>query len=262
MAAKRTGGWTNWLGYLLVGVGAVLGVTLAGLVAVVAFGSRHGTEICLETLERRSYSYYEAPLLGIQLTGAKYLELPDPLAELFLSEGFFVEPPAQKKSWRLVESYFSAAEGPETDAKILTRYLDAHDASHEQPWLAWSKQNLPLAHTLWNAVAALARRDLYLHIPELMDLSHGGGTTAEREQRIQAFLAARLTEAAATESDAQTAAQLREEAEQWKLGKAVAQRKPQPQKSPAEADAEPIEVDTGVKPPAKPAAGKKPGGKS
>ena len=259
MAAKRSGGWTNRLGYLLVSVGAVLGVSLAALVAVVAFGSRHGTEICLETLQRRSYSYYEAPILGIQLTGAKYLEVPDPLAELFLSEGFFVEPPANKKRWRLVESYFSAAEGPETDAKILTRYLDAHDASRDLPWLAWSKQNLPLAHVLWNAVATLAQYDLYLHIPELMDLSHGGGTVAEREQRIEAFLAEQLTAAAAVAGDPQTAEKLRTLAAEWKLGTAVAQPKPQPKKSPAEAEADPIEVDTGAKPAAAP--GKKPGGK-
>ena len=61
-------GWVPIVGWTIVGL---LGATLLVFVVTVLFGAVHGVEFCPQTFERRSYSYYELPLVHIQMTGER-----------------------------------------------------------------------------------------------------------------------------------------------------------------------------------------------
>src|SRR5262245_44901240 len=64
--------WMTIVGWSILGA---LGATLLVFLATVTFGAVHGTEFCPQTFERRSYSYYELPLVHIQMTGERHEDL-------------------------------------------------------------------------------------------------------------------------------------------------------------------------------------------
>src|SRR3954470_10601735 len=64
--------WPQWLPAAGWSVLGVLGAALLVFLATVTFGGVHGIEFCPQTFERRSYSYYELPLLHIQMTGERH----------------------------------------------------------------------------------------------------------------------------------------------------------------------------------------------
>ena len=81
---------------------SLLGAVLAAFVLTVTFGAVHGTEFCPQTFERRSYSYYELPLVGIQVTGEKHEDLTGDTEACITSNKFITPPPGGKKEWHVL----------------------------------------------------------------------------------------------------------------------------------------------------------------
>jgi len=71
-AARRP--WPKGVVYALWGILGILAATLLVFMLTLWFGGVHGTEFSPQTFERRSYSFYELPLVGVQVTAIHHVE--------------------------------------------------------------------------------------------------------------------------------------------------------------------------------------------
>src|SRR5262245_49518787 len=94
--------WPRWVaiaGWSFLGI---LGVTLLVFIATVLFGAVHGTEFCPQTFERRSYSYYELPVVRVQITGEKHEDLTGATEQHVTSEKHITPLTLTKKDWHVL----------------------------------------------------------------------------------------------------------------------------------------------------------------
>jgi hypothetical protein len=183
--------WPRWLPILGWSILAVLGATLFVFLATVTFGAVHGTEFCPQTFERRSYSYYELPLVHIQMTGERHEDLTGD-TEKHITSNKYVTPGSGKRDWHvLIGSRGTRLRRP-GDAGILLQYLDAEESSNVYRWVRWSEQNNNLAKVLWPAVQRIALRDMYIFVPELFDLAKSTDDATALQQQLDKFVAGKL----------------------------------------------------------------------
>src|SRR5258705_13252513 len=166
--ARRWPKWLPVLGWSLLGL---LGATLLVFIVTVTFGAVHGTEFCPQTFERRSYSYYELPIVRIQVAGERHEDLTGDTEKSVTTQKYISPPASGKQDWHvLVGSRGTRLRRP-GDAGILLQYLDATDSDNYHRWLEWSNDHKPLAQVFWPAVQQLAIHELYVYVPDLFDLA-------------------------------------------------------------------------------------------
>jgi hypothetical protein len=197
-ARRRLPKWVPIVGWSVLGV---LAVTFGIVLLTITFGAVHGVEFSPQTFERRSYSFYELPLLGIQVTATRHEDLTG-AAEGYLTMKKHVTPAAAaKQEWHIILGSRGTKLQRKGDAGILIRYLDATDAEEDLRWVKWSEEHPKLADVLWPAVQRLASRELYVFVPDLFDLAKQHDDPAVLQPAIDRlaadkllFLARRLTE--------------------------------------------------------------------
>jgi len=179
---------------------AIAGWSVLGLLAAVfgvylltvTLGAVHGVEFCPQTFERRSYSFYELPVIGIQVTGVRREDLPT-AAETFLATAKLLPTPAGKqRDWHIVVGSRGLRLARKGDANILLQYLEAREANQEHRWVKWSEDHPELAKIFWPAVQRLAIEELYVFVPDLFDLTKLASDPAEFRKQVDRQLAARL----------------------------------------------------------------------
>jgi hypothetical protein len=193
--------WPKWLpivGWTLLGV---LATTLLVFIATMTFGAVHGTEFCPQTFERRSYSYYELPIIRVQVTGERHEDLTGDTEACVTSNNFIPPAAGGKQDWHvLVGSRGTRLRRP-GDAGILVQYLDATESDNAHRWVQWSNKNKPLAQLLWPAVQRLAVHDLYLYVPDLFDLAKTVDDAVKLKQELNHLVAEKLLLLARRHSD-------------------------------------------------------------
>lgn len=187
----------------------MVGLLLIGLVLTVmavvfstfVLGRVNGEEFSPDNFTRRTFSYFEVPLLGLQVSPIYRNDRTNSL-ESFLTTGKLVKEiktTDDQRRWDLVV----AARGSDSqdqqmlgqgDARILCSYLDAEGPKKDSIWLDWSKQHPALAKLLWSTVAKLARQELYPFIPELFDAARSTTDPAALRQRMDELLSQRYHE--------------------------------------------------------------------
>jgi len=176
---------------ILVGVIGVLVVLLLFAAPFLRYGSVTGEEFSPDRFRRRSYHYWEIPLLHVQVTPLKKQNETNEL-ETYLTQKKLIRPAnSPQERWDVVTMRRADIPAPPGDAEILCRYLDMADEDGGLVWLQWSKENPKLAKVFWPAVAEAARREAYVVIPELFHRAETASDAAELERQIAQFLAAR-----------------------------------------------------------------------
>jgi len=188
-ARRRLPKWLPIVGWSLLGL---LGATLAVFVLTVTFGAVHGTEFCPQTFQRRSYSLYELPLIGIQVTGIRREDLSQ-ATELFITSHKYITLPAAgaKEDWHIIAGSRGVRQS-KGDAGILMKYLDATDSADYHRWVKWSEEHPKLAPVLWPAVQRLAQHELYVFVPDLFDLAKSIEDPVKLRQELDRIVAAKL----------------------------------------------------------------------
>jgi hypothetical protein len=166
-------GLTILLLSLLVGVPLVL-------IACAVFGRVEGVEFCPQDFSRRQFSYYEIPLVGIQVTAVYRTVQVRPVEKALLAERWISIQPPQR--WDLIRGIRARRVVDPGDASILTRYLDALDPRGSHQWLGWSQDHPPLAQQLWPRVAEVARAGFYELVPDLMRAASRVSPETDHEQ--------------------------------------------------------------------------------
>jgi len=181
--------WVSISGWSLLVILAATGLAYS---LTRTFGAVEGVEFCPQTFERRSYSFYEVPVLGIMLTAKVYDDLTS-VAETTLTSQKFVTPPAGgRQDWHLVVGSRGTKLLRKGDASVLVGYLDMKDGQNHHRWIKWSEDHTQLAKILWPAVQRLAIHQLYVFVPELFELAKNNDDPVQFQQQLDREVAQRL----------------------------------------------------------------------
>ena len=176
--------WPKWL--------PIVGWTALGLLAAVlvmwmitvSLGAVHGIEFSPHTFERRSYSFYEVPLIGYQVTAIEHEDVSKPTETILGTNKFVVPPPGGQQDWHIVIGTRWPKSRRRGDASILMQYFDAQDGASDYRWSKWSEDNPKLAKVFWPAVQRLAVHELYVFMPDLFDLAKRYDDPAQLKQAL------------------------------------------------------------------------------
>jgi len=169
---KRSGG------YWLLAILAIPGIGLVILLSTILFGQHGGEEFCPDTFSRRTFFYFQIPLVGIQVTPIFRDDTTNSLENYLVANNFIKTAATQPPRWDLVRAIGSGSGQVRGDADVLCNYLDTTDADGNLFWQTWSDKHGESAKRLWPLVAELARQQLYILVPELFELA-----SAERDPK-------------------------------------------------------------------------------
>lgn len=188
---SRRSPWRVLLGLLL-----LLIVVPLALMITLSYGEVSGEEFSPDSLDRRTFTYYELPIVRIQVS-AVYRTATTNNLERALAARYFVT--AADPRWDLVRIRSRTIGAQRGDAALLCNYLDIAAEGGTLVWQTWTEKRPELAKELWPVVIELARRKQYILIPELMRLASSRGDAssdpakdaAQLKQEIAAFVADR-----------------------------------------------------------------------
>jgi hypothetical protein len=185
--------WPRWVPITFWIFLAALALVLFVFLMTITLGGVHGMEFSPQTFERRSYSHYELPLIGVQVTAEKRDDLTT-IAETFLTTNKYITPPPKgaKEIWHTVVGSHGTRRLRRGDANILMQYLDAQDAKTTHRWVKWSEDHPQLAKVFWPAVQKLAIRELYVFLPDLFELTKAHSDPVALKSALDAELVKRL----------------------------------------------------------------------
>lgn len=167
--------------------------------STIQMGVISGEEFSPTTFKRRSFTYYEIPLIGIQVSPIWHKDQSSDLERFLVSDSLV---PAAKGAdpkgvrWDLVYARRGEVVSHRGDAQILCNYFDARDRNEEETWLTWTKKHQELASILWPVIRDLANQELYIFIPQLMEIAERTPSTSQFSDLISQTLTTRLLELA------------------------------------------------------------------
>lgn len=185
------GRWPRWLpvaGWTVLGL---LAAALLVFMATITFGAVHGVEFCPQTFERRSYSYYEIPLIHWQVTGELHEDVTGG-TELSVTSKNYIKPPSGEPDWHVLVGSLGTRGRRAGDAGILMHYLDATEVGSSLRWENWTEMHAEQAKVLWPAVQQLAIAERYVYVPDVFELAKSISDPAELKGAIDRLLADKL----------------------------------------------------------------------
>jgi hypothetical protein len=186
-------GQRRWVGRLGLGIAGVLGVLFIIFIATIAFGVVSGEEFSPGTFARRSFIYYEIPLIGLQITPIGRDDETNTLESYLCAQKLVPVNKSTKPRWDLVYAQRSGMEVFQGDAAILCAYLDAEDKEGDLYWKTWTENHPKLAKTLWPAVARVASQQLYIFTPEMFQLAKAANDPDSFSRELDRMLAGKYT---------------------------------------------------------------------
>jgi hypothetical protein len=184
--------WPKWLKYT---GWTLLGLVVAGLVvtfATVQFGGVHGVELNPHSFARRSYSFYEVPIIRWQVRGIRRDDVASVVVDFLEQQKYLPATKAAPDVWHIVVGTRGMRPPTLGDADILVRYLETTTAENNHQWVEWSEKNPKLAAPLWKAVSRLAQDELYIYIPALFEQAAAATDLVQFQKQLDTELSARL----------------------------------------------------------------------
>lgn len=153
----------------LIIVCGILAILLVSSIVLVK-GSVSGTEFSPSHFQTRDFSFYEIPYLNLQITPISRSNTTSAVASHLRTSAYIKTPRGKPPAdWQLV----TIARGPTSTpavASLLVQALDLKNGT-DPFWIGWNKDHPNRAATLWPVVQKLAGRELYILIPELLELA-------------------------------------------------------------------------------------------
>ncbi|MCO8121726.1 hypothetical protein NHH03_08260 [Stieleria sp. TO1_6] len=167
---------------------------MAGVILVK--GHVTGSEFAPSHFQTRDFSFYEIPFLHLQITPIRRNVATDPTARQIRGASLITVPRGKPPTtWHLVELWRGPT-GTPAIAGLLTAELGL-EGSQGLFWKQWNQQFPARASVLWPVVQRLAQRELYLLVPELLQLARsqrGGDDATELAAAIDAWLIEQYSE--------------------------------------------------------------------
>ncbi|OYP34934.1 hypothetical protein CGZ80_12960 [Rhodopirellula sp. MGV] len=154
----------------MVVIASIFAVVLVG--GVVLFkGNVTGVEFAPSHFQTREFSFYEIPLLHVQISPIRRSVVQDPVSKQLLADSLISFPRGQKpKQWHLVWIRRGPTMTPAI-ASLLIQSLSVFDRGGVAFWVDWNKSHPQRAAVLWPQIQKLATRELYVLVPPLLELA-------------------------------------------------------------------------------------------
>jgi hypothetical protein len=158
-------------------------------------GQTSGIEFSPDDFSRRSFSYNQTPLLKWVIRKKTFADRTTDLEKHLTLDGFVPTVVNRTKTWHLIKDSGSNAKfaSDQCDARFLTNYLDLTNDDGDDYWTIWTADFPKSAKIFWPRVADFARDEMYLKIPDVMQLAMD--ITSDKPGRFEAALNQLLSEA-------------------------------------------------------------------
>ncbi len=178
-----------WGRFLCTIAGLFIGAILL-FFTVWIFGHVRGEEFSPDTFEVRSFSYYRIPLTEIQVKAVRHHTFGSALRDHLIRKNLLPKSANDTPRWDLVyRQNLWSREAILGDAQFLVDFLPDFRDGWDDEWLTWTQDHPDLAAILWPAVAELARTNLYIFVPDLLELAEVAEQPDDLERQIDQTLA-------------------------------------------------------------------------
>lgn len=154
---------------------ASLFVLLVFLLIALVTGNRSGEEFSPDDFSRRSYTYNKDPIFGFIISGIKYTSSSTKIDKQLVMDGLIKPTNVKNKTWMLLRDSRSMLTNnrlpQDCDARFLTNYLDKTNEDYDNFWMIWNAEYPKTAKVFWPVIAKMAREDMYIKIPDVMDFA-------------------------------------------------------------------------------------------
>lgn len=160
----------SWTIRVLLGLIIVLIFGSFGFLVLLSMGFVQGEEFSPDDFSRRRFEYLRLPVLNWVLRNIEYRDLTTDFEKSLGPDGWITTTPAT--TWHLYRE-FRDPESADCDARFLVGMLTikSEGDEYEHFWEEWNNQYPELAKPFWPLVARLARDEMYLAVPEFMQLA-------------------------------------------------------------------------------------------
>jgi hypothetical protein len=181
---SRSAGAPVWLKvtFGILGVVVLMGVLY---LATLIFGSIGGEEFSPQTFQRRTFSFFQIPLVQLKISGIDRVTVTGAV-ENHLINNKLIPTTNDPEKWDLVRLTKATSIQAVEDPQVLVHYLTAEDGGGGLVWLKWSEAHPEGAQALWPVVAELARQGLYTNLPTFFELARRVEDPQELQRRIAA----------------------------------------------------------------------------
>lgn len=166
---------------------------IATVVTVVVFfvivrtqGYVAGSEFSPTRFQQREFSFYEIPLLHIQITPIQRSGSTPAAATYVRQTGLIPRLKKTEEDWHLVSISRGLGSEKPRDPKLLMDQLEL--GGNDEYWRTWSKNKPEHAKILWPLIQKLSIRELYLLMPSLFETAQIEQSAAELQASLDAQL--------------------------------------------------------------------------
>lgn len=150
---------------------ALIATVVIGLVMFLVIriqGHVSGEEFSPIDFQQRRFSFYEIPLIHVQITPIRRVGTTTDTARYLRRHSLLATPPRTAATWHLVRIGRRVVRSTAGDAELLTEQLSFR-RDGEPHWKRWSEEHPDRAQVFWPVIQKLAVRELYILMPELFE---------------------------------------------------------------------------------------------
>ena len=163
----------------------ILGFVIFILIRIQGFVS--GDEFSPTHFQQRNFTFYEIPLIHVQITPIKRTD-KTPSTATYVRQNSLITPHTGIPTiWHLVSISRGFTGSTPADAALLVDQLNL-DTSGDEYWRVWSIDHPEQAKILWPVIQKLALRELYMLMPPLFELAQLERTPEELQENIDKLL--------------------------------------------------------------------------
>ncbi|MGI9473148.1 MAG: hypothetical protein ACR2NZ_16520 [Rubripirellula sp.] len=148
---------------------ATVVIVIVLLIVIRTQGFVSGYEFSPTHFQQRRFSFYEIPLIHLQITPIRRSSAT-PATATYVRQNALITPHTGVPTvWHLVSLSRGLTGATPADANLLLDQLEL--SSGKDYWTDWSKKHPKRAKVLWPYVQRLAERELYLLLPSIFELA-------------------------------------------------------------------------------------------
>ena len=157
----------------LIPLSIVTGVCIFIVFFILSLGGNiDGREFSPDNFSIRYFKYNKVPYLNWVISSKETSDQTGDIQQDLFDLGLLPvnSPP---KTWHLVSEtdLADSLQPPECDARFLVYYLELKSLSGSSVLIDWNEKHPDLAFIFWPHVIEMARQELYLKIPEIMEFA-------------------------------------------------------------------------------------------
>ncbi len=176
--AKQSGMVKKWVTLI-----ATVVLVFVLFIVVRTQGFVSGYEFSPTHFQLRKFSFYEIPLIHLQITPIKRAGAT-PTTATYVRQNSLITPySGPPTSWHLVSLSRGLTGSTPADANLLVDQLNLLSGGNEY-WRKWSIDQPKQAKILWPVIQKLAERELYILMPPLFELSQVEQTPEQLQEKI------------------------------------------------------------------------------